>query len=54
MRKKENHENITKENAEQMGVQEWMGKEPHWVEGRLVLVKEELWFGSSSRTVFAH
>lgn len=30
MRKKENHENIMKENVEQMGVQEWMGNEPHW------------------------
>lgn len=26
VRNKENHENITKENVEQMGVQEWIGK----------------------------
>ena len=52
VRKKENHENITKENVGQIGVQEWTGKEPHsGVEGRLVLVTEKLWFGSSSRTV---
>lgn len=49
VRKKENHENIMKENVEQIGVQEWMGKEPHFeVEGRLVLVTQKLWFGSSS------
>ena len=41
VRKKENHENIMKENVEQIGVQEWMGKEPHsGVEGRLVLVTQ--------------